>query len=82
MTEESSCVPGTQKPGDFVHTLGDAHIYLNHIKHLKIQLQQEPRPFPKLKILQKVETIDDFKVEDFQIDGYNRHPVIKLEMAI
>ncbi|ERE82569.1 thymidylate synthase-like protein [Cricetulus griseus] len=70
------------KPGDFVHTLGDAHIYLNHIEPLKIQLQREPRPFPKLKILRKVETIDDFKVEDFQIEGYNPHPTIKMEMAV
>ncbi|CAO2583180.1 Thymidylate synthase [Lemmus lemmus] len=70
------------KPGDFVHTLGDAHIYLSHIEPLKIQLQREPRPFPKLKILRKVETIDDFKVEDFQIEGYNPHPAIKMEMAV
>uniref|UniRef100_A0A8C5W5F8 Thymidylate synthase n=1 Tax=Microcebus murinus TaxID=30608 RepID=A0A8C5W5F8_MICMU len=70
------------KPGDFVHTLGDAHIYLNHIEPLKIQLQREPRPFPKLKILRKVETIDDFKAEDFKIEGYNPHPTIKMEMAV
>ncbi|XP_062951597.1 thymidylate synthase isoform X2 [Cynocephalus volans] len=70
------------KPGDFVHTLGDAHIYLNHIEPLKIQLQREPRPFPKLKILRKVEAIDDFKAEDFHIEGYNPHPAIKMEMAV
>ncbi|XP_068850039.1 thymidylate synthase isoform X2 [Capricornis sumatraensis] len=70
------------KPGDFVHTLGDAHVYLNHIEPLKTQLQREPRPFPKLKILRKVETIDDFKAEDFQIEGYNPHPTIKMEMAV
>ncbi|XP_004606063.1 thymidylate synthase [Sorex araneus] len=70
------------KPGDFVHTLGDAHIYLNHIEPLKVQLQREPRPFPKLKILRKVDKIDDFKAEDFQIEGYNPHPSIKMEMAV
>ena len=70
------------KPGDFVHTLGDAHIYLNHIEPLKTQLQREPRPFPKLRILRKVETIDDFQAEDFQIEGYNPHPTIKMEMAV
>ncbi|CAD7682831.1 unnamed protein product [Nyctereutes procyonoides] len=59
------------KPSDFIHTLGDAHIYLNHIEPLKIQL-----------ILQRVETIDDFKAEDFQIEGYNSHPTIKMEMAV
>ncbi|KAK1337569.1 hypothetical protein QTO34_002202 [Cnephaeus nilssonii] len=51
-----------------------------HITGLK--LQREPRPFPKLKILRKVETIDDFKTEDFQIEGYNPHPTIKMEMAV
>uniref|UniRef100_A0A2K6U171 Thymidylate synthase n=1 Tax=Saimiri boliviensis boliviensis TaxID=39432 RepID=A0A2K6U171_SAIBB len=66
------------KPGDFVHALGDAHIYLNHIEPLKIQLQ----PFPKLKILRKVEKIDDFKAEDFKVEGYNLHPTIKMEMAV
>ncbi|KAB1258330.1 Thymidylate synthase [Camelus dromedarius] len=70
------------KPGDFVHTLGDAHIYLNHIEPLKMQLQREPRPFPKLRILRKVEKIDDFKAEDFQVEGYNPHPTIKMEMAV
>ncbi|KAF6089721.1 thymidylate synthetase [Phyllostomus discolor] len=70
------------KPGDFVHTLGDAHIYLNHIELLKMQLQREPRPFPKLRILRKVETIDDFRAEDFKIEGYNPHPTIKMEMAV
>uniref|UniRef100_A0A4X2M9X2 Thymidylate synthase n=1 Tax=Vombatus ursinus TaxID=29139 RepID=A0A4X2M9X2_VOMUR len=70
------------KPGDFVHTLGDAHIYLNHIEPLKIQLQREPRPFPKLKILREVKTIDDFKAEDFLIEDYNPHPAIKMEMAV
>uniref|UniRef100_A0A5F5PK23 Thymidylate synthase n=1 Tax=Equus caballus TaxID=9796 RepID=A0A5F5PK23_HORSE len=70
------------KPGDFVHTLGDAHIYLNHIDPLKTQLQREPRPFPKLKILRKVETIDDFKAEDFQLEGYHPHPTIRMEMAV
>ncbi|KAM5307215.1 LOW QUALITY PROTEIN: thymidylate synthase-like [Glossophaga mutica] len=69
------------KPGDFVHTLGDAHIYLNHIEVLKMQ-PQEPRPFPKLRILRKVETINDFRAENFQIEGYNPHPTIKMEMAI
>ncbi|XP_042299162.1 thymidylate synthase-like [Sceloporus undulatus] len=70
------------KPGEFIHTLGDAHIYLNHIEPLKIQLQRQPRPFPKLKILRKVENISDFKADDFEIEGYNPHPAIKMEMAV
>ncbi|XP_042653947.1 thymidylate synthase isoform X2 [Tyto alba] len=70
------------KPGEFIHTLGDAHIYLNHVEPLKVQLQREPRPFPKLRILRKVEDITDFKAEDFQIEDYNPHPPIKMEMAV
>uniref|UniRef100_A0A4W3J5Z4 Thymidylate synthase n=2 Tax=Callorhinchus milii TaxID=7868 RepID=A0A4W3J5Z4_CALMI len=70
------------KLGDFVHTFGDAHIYKNHVEQLKIQLQREPRPFPKLKITRKVENIDDFKAEDFKLEGYHPHPAIKMEMAL
>nr|XP_019943420.1 PREDICTED: thymidylate synthase [Paralichthys olivaceus] len=70
------------KPGDFVHTLGDAHIYINHIEPLKIQLQRDIRPFPKLKILRNVEKIDDFRAEDFEICDYNPHPSIKMQMAV
>ncbi|TDG97413.1 hypothetical protein EPR50_G00225590 [Perca flavescens] len=70
------------KPGDFVHTLGDAHIYVNHIEPLKVQLQREIRPFPKLKILRKVESINDFRAEDFEICDYNPHPTIKMQMAV
>lgn len=70
------------KPGDFVHTLGDAHVYINHIEPLKTQLQREIRPFPKLKILRKVENINDFRAEDFEICDYNPHPTIKMQMAV
>ncbi|XP_075903506.1 thymidylate synthase [Nelusetta ayraudi] len=70
------------KPGDLVHTLGDAHIYSNHIEPLKIQLQREIRPFPKLKILREVKSIDDFQAEDFEICDYNPHPTIKMQMAV
>jgi dihydrofolate reductase/thymidylate synthase len=70
------------KPGDFIHMLGDTHVYKNHVDALKIQLTREPKPFPQLKILRKVENINDFKFEDFEIVGYNPHPPIKMEMAI
>ncbi|XP_062897564.1 thymidylate synthase isoform X1 [Mobula hypostoma] len=70
------------KPGDFVHTLGDAHVYKNHIEALKIQLSREPRHFPRLKILRKVENIDDFHAEDFKLEDYNPHPAIKMEMSL
>ncbi|XP_066435712.1 thymidylate synthase [Eleutherodactylus coqui] len=70
------------KPGEFVHTLGDAHIYLNHLEPLKTQLQRKPKTFPKLKILRTVENINDFKAEDFQLEGYDPHPTIRMEMAV
>ncbi|XP_077058005.1 thymidylate synthase [Siphateles boraxobius] len=70
------------KPGDFVHTIGDAHIYTNHIEPLKEQIQREPRPFPKLKIKRKVEQINDFSAEDFEIYDYDPHPSIKMQMAV
>jgi thymidylate synthase len=71
-----------RKPGDFVHTIGDAHIYLNHVDALKEQLQREPRPFPKLKINPDKLHIDDFEFSDFEIIGYNPHKPIKMEMAV
>lgn len=70
------------KPGDFIHTLGDAHIYLNHIEPLQKQLERTPRPFPKLVIKNEVKNIDDFKMEDFEIVGYKPYPKIKMEMAV
>ncbi|KAK2715905.1 thymidylate synthase-like [Artemia franciscana] len=70
------------KPGEFIHTLGDAHVYLNHVDALKIQLEREPRPFPKLKIKRKVETLEEFLAEDFEIEGYNPHGKISMEMAV
>lgn len=70
------------KPGDFVHTLGDAHVYLNHIEPLKEQIKRKPRPFPKLKIKRDVKNIDDFQFEDFEITDYDPYPAIKMEMAV
>jgi len=70
------------KPGDFVHTLGDAHVYVNHIEPLKEQLTREPRPFPKLVIKRQVTDIEDFTAEDFEIIGYEPHKKIKMDMAV
>jgi len=70
------------KPGDFVHTMGDTHIYLNHVEPLKEQLERTPRPFPKLVIKRQVQDIEDFRYEDFEIVGYNPYPKIKMEMAV
>ncbi|XP_017004080.2 thymidylate synthase [Drosophila takahashii] len=70
------------KPGDFVHTMGDTHVYLNHVEPLREQLERKPRPFPKLVIKRQVQDIEDFRFEDFEIVGYNPYPKIKMEMAV
>ena len=74
-------VTGLQ-PGEFVHTLGDAHIYLNHIEQVKLQLTRAPRSLPVLKLNPNVKSIFDFRFEDFSIDGYDPHPHIKGEIAV
>jgi dihydrofolate reductase/thymidylate synthase len=71
-----------RKPGDFVHVIGDAHIYLNHVEALKEQLKREPRAFPQLKINPEKTNIDDFVFEDFELIGYNPHKPIKMKMAV
>lgn len=70
------------KVGDFIHTLGDAHIYLNHIEQVKTQLKREPMKLPEMKINPDVKNIDDFKFEDFELINYNSHPHIKGEISI
>lgn len=68
-------------PGEFVHCLGDAHVYSNHVEALKEQLLREPRDFPQLKIARQVESIDDFLPEDFELTNYNSHGALKMKMA-
>lgn len=68
--------------GEFVHTLGDAHIYSNHIEQIKTQIEREPRKLPMLKIKRNVTDIDDFTFDDFEIIGYNPHPHIKGKVAV
>lgn len=70
------------KPGDFVHTLGDAHLYSNHIEQTKLQLTRDFRPLPKMKINPDVKSIFEFKFEDFSLEGYDPHPHIKAEVAV
>lgn len=68
--------------GDFVHTLGDAHIYLNHLDQVKLQLSRDPRPLPQMKINPDVNDIFKFEFEDFSLENYNPHPHIKGEVSI
>ena len=65
------------EPGEFVHTLGDTHIYHNHFEQVKEQLTREPRPLPQMIIKRKVDSIDDFQYEDFELVGYDPWPAIK-----
>lgn len=68
--------------GEFVHTLGDAHIYLNHFEQVKLQLSREPLPLPRMKINPEVKNIFDFKYEDFELVGYQSHPHIAGVVAV
>jgi thymidylate synthase len=70
------------RPGEFVHTLGDAHIYLNHIDQVKLQLTREPYPLPEMKINPEVKDIFGFRFEDFELTGYQAHPHIKGDIAV
>ncbi|MEE4257363.1 MAG: thymidylate synthase [Bacteroidales bacterium] len=70
------------RAGEFIHTLGDAHIYLNHIEQVKLQLSRKPYPLPEMKINPEVKDIFDFKFEDFELIGYQSHPHIKGEISI
>ncbi len=70
------------KAGDFIHTLGDAHIYLNHIEQVKLQLTREPRPLPQMRLNPNVRNLPDFQFEDFELVNYNPHPHIAGQVSV
>ncbi|SCZ54570.1 thymidylate synthase [Epibacterium ulvae] len=69
-------------PGEFVWFGGDTHLYLNHIDQARAQLARTPRPLPKMALAQRATSIDDYKIEDFAIEGYDPHPAIKADVAV
>lgn len=70
------------KPGEFIHTLGDAHLYLNHLEQADLQLTRKPHPLPTMRINPKIKDIDDFRYEDFELIGYESHSHIKAPVAV
>ncbi len=70
------------KPGDFVHTLGDAHLYRNHLEQARLQLTRDPRPVPQMRLNPAVKDLFAFRFEDFTLEGYDPHPHIKAEVSV
>lgn len=70
------------KPGEFVHTTGDTHLYINHLEQARLQLTRTPRPLPTMKINPDVKNLFDFKYEDFELEGYNPYDHIKAEVSV
>ncbi len=81
LTEMAAHVCGLA-PGDFVHTFGDAHLYLNHLAQARLQHSREPRPLPRLKLNEAVKSIFDFRFEDISLENYDPHPAIKAPVAV
>lgn len=70
------------RPGELVWFAGDVHLYLNHLEQAREQLTREPRPFPKMRLIRQAASIDDYRIEDFEVEGYSPHAVIKADVAV
>ncbi|MBM3561405.1 MAG: thymidylate synthase [Alphaproteobacteria bacterium] len=70
------------RPGEFVHSFGDVHLYVNHIPQARLQLTREPRPLPKLSLARRADSIFDYRFEDLALEGYDPHPLIKAQVAV
>jgi thymidylate synthase len=70
------------KPGEFIHTLGDAHIYLNHLEQVNLQLTREPRPLPTVRLNPGIRSLSEFRYEDFTLENYDPHPHIKGAISV
>jgi thymidylate synthase len=70
------------RPGEFIWVAGDAHLYLNHLDQAREQLAREPRPFPTMKLKRRAANIDDYRIEDFEVEGYAPHAPIKADVAV
>ena len=70
------------KPGDFIHTFGDVHLYSNHVEQVREQLTRSPKKLPKIKLNPKITSIFDFKYDDFELIGYDPYPLIKGKVAV
>lgn len=70
------------RPGELIWFAGDVHLYLNHLEQAREQLAREPRPFPKMRLTRRASSIDDYRIEDFEVEGYAPHAVIKADVAV
>ena len=70
------------KPGELIWVGGDVHLYLNHLDQARVQVEREPRPFPQMKLLRQPNSIDDYRIQDFEVEGYSPHAAIKADVAV